>query len=155
MSTHTTHTRDAALRQLRRLTRWLIAGSILLTGVLTDVAANAFPGKTARASAHGRAKAATTRAKHRSASPDKTSTGSLKPPARAPEASPEPPPSSEATSTEESPAGGEPASGGEPAATPEPTHAEEPAAGAEPASESAPTPEPAPEALEPVVSGGS
>jgi hypothetical protein len=154
MSTHTTHTRDAALRQLRRLTRWLIAGSILLTGVLTDVAANAFPGKTARASAHGRAKATSTRAEHRSASPGKKSTGSLKPPARAPEASPEPRSSSESTSSEESPAG-EPASGGEPAATPEPTHAEEPAASAEPASESAPAPEPAPEVSEPVVSGGS
>lgn len=154
MSTHTTHTRDAALRELRRLTRWLIAGSILLTGVLTDVAANAFPGKAARASAHSRAKASTTRAEHRSASPGKTSTGPLKPPARAPEASPEAPSSSEATSSEESPAG-EPASGGEPAATPEHTPAGEPAASAQPASESAPTPEPAPEPSEPVVSGGS
>ena len=46
MRTHTTHARDAALRKLRRLNRWMIAGSIALTGVLADVAANAFPGKT-------------------------------------------------------------------------------------------------------------
>ena len=31
---HTTHTRDAALLRLRRINRWLIFGSILLTGVL-------------------------------------------------------------------------------------------------------------------------
>ena len=34
MRTHTAHTRDAALRQLRRANRWMIAGSVALTGVL-------------------------------------------------------------------------------------------------------------------------
>lgn len=43
-STHTGRSRDAALRRLTRVNRWMIAGSALLTGVLTDVAANAFPG---------------------------------------------------------------------------------------------------------------
>ena len=38
---HTTHTRDAALRDLQRINRWMIAGSVILTGVLSDVAANA------------------------------------------------------------------------------------------------------------------
>ena len=44
MTTHTTHSRDAALGRVRRLNRWLIAGSVVLTGVLTDAAANAFSG---------------------------------------------------------------------------------------------------------------
>ena len=38
--------RDAALRRLTRVNRWLIAASVTLTGVLTEVAAQAFPGKT-------------------------------------------------------------------------------------------------------------
>ena len=46
MRNHTTHTRDAALRRLSHINRWLVAGSIILTGVLADAAANAFPGKT-------------------------------------------------------------------------------------------------------------
>src|SRR5271165_1475618 len=54
MRIHTTHTRDAALYQLRRANRWLIAGSVLLTGVFTEAAASAFPGKTTKAPArHG------------------------------------------------------------------------------------------------------
>ena len=36
--------RDAALRRLDRVNRWLIAGSVALTGVFTEVAASAFPG---------------------------------------------------------------------------------------------------------------
>ncbi len=51
MRNHTTHTRDAALLRLSRINRWLVAGSIVLTGVLADVAAQAFPGKTKRSSA--------------------------------------------------------------------------------------------------------
>ena len=31
MRIHTTHTRDAALRELRRANRWLVAGSVVLT----------------------------------------------------------------------------------------------------------------------------
>jgi hypothetical protein len=45
---HTSRSRDAALRRLRRVNRWLIAGSATLTGVLTAVAASAFPGKTVK-----------------------------------------------------------------------------------------------------------
>ncbi len=45
MRNHTTHTRDAALRRLSHINRWLVAGSVVLTGVLADVAASAFPGK--------------------------------------------------------------------------------------------------------------
>jgi len=38
--------RDAAVARLGRLNRWLIAGSVVITGVLTDAAAQAFPGHT-------------------------------------------------------------------------------------------------------------
>lgn len=50
MDEHTPRTRDAALRRLRSANRWLIAGSVTLTGVFAAVAANAFPGKTLKAS---------------------------------------------------------------------------------------------------------
>src|SRR5437016_13920817 len=50
MRQHSTQTRDAGLRRLARANRWLIAGSVALTGVLTEVAAQAFPGKTLHAS---------------------------------------------------------------------------------------------------------
>jgi hypothetical protein len=42
----TPRARDASLRRLGRINRWLIAGSVALTGVLADVAANAFGGRT-------------------------------------------------------------------------------------------------------------
>ena len=42
---HSSHTRDAALRRLTSANRWLIAGSVALTGILAEVAAQAFPGK--------------------------------------------------------------------------------------------------------------
>lgn len=46
--------RDAALRRLARCNRWLLAGAVTLTGVLSEVAAQAFPGKTrANVSAKG------------------------------------------------------------------------------------------------------
>ncbi|MDQ6803732.1 MAG: hypothetical protein M3065_01925, partial [Actinomycetota bacterium] len=38
--------RDAALNRMRRINRWLIAGAVVVTGFLTDVAAQAFPGHT-------------------------------------------------------------------------------------------------------------
>jgi hypothetical protein len=79
MRKHTTEARDAALLKLRRVNRWLIAGSILLTGVLADVAASAFP---------GRKKAASSSTAHRSgAATKKGPTGVLAPPEKAPEAS--------------------------------------------------------------------
>src|SRR5258708_22717934 len=51
---HTPGTRDAALRRLARANRWLIGGSVALTGVLTDVAANAFSGHTVHTSSTGK-----------------------------------------------------------------------------------------------------
>ena len=55
---HTPATRDAALRRFARAKRWLLAGTVALTGALTAVAASAFPGK----SVNGAAGAASTQA---------------------------------------------------------------------------------------------
>lgn len=87
---HTTHTRDAALRQLGRINRWLIAGSVVLTGVLADVAASAFHGKTlgAKSSAGGR------HAKRSGSS--HTTTGVLRPPEQPPREGSESEPAQEA-----------------------------------------------------------
>ena len=79
MRNHTTHTRDAALLRLSRINRWLVAGSIVLTGVLADVAAQAFPGKTKRSSASSSA--------HRSTTHKSAPTGVLARPEQSPEAS--------------------------------------------------------------------
>lgn len=45
MSEHSA-ARDAALRRLAGCNRLLIVGSVLLAGLLTDVAAHAFPGRS-------------------------------------------------------------------------------------------------------------
>ncbi len=57
MRFHTTHVRDSSLRRLRRINRWMIAASVALTGLFTEAAAHAFPGKstTKPASANKRA----------------------------------------------------------------------------------------------------
>ncbi len=143
MRFHSQHTRDSSLRRLTRANRWLMAGSVALAGLLTEVTANAFPSKS---KASGSAKSHTSgRAPKRRAHAHKAPAKSLQAPAQAPQASPEAPvePSSEAAPAQE--AAPEPA----PEAAPE-TRAEP-----EPAPEAAPEPEPEPEASAPVVSGGS
>jgi hypothetical protein len=87
---HTTNARDAALKRLSRANRLLIAGSVVLTGVLSDVAANAFAGKTVGAAA---VKHATGRA--RTSSPRKAPRP-LTPPAEAPRSSEPPAPAAPA-----------------------------------------------------------
>jgi hypothetical protein len=144
--THTTHTRDAALRELKRVNRWLIAGSVVLTGVLADVAANAFPGKTTK-SAGAASKASKAHSKH-AGSASKTTTGVLRPPEQAPQAGTEAEsaptePAQEAAPQESAPAQQAPAQ----EAAPEQESA--------PAQEAAPSQEAAPEESGPVVSGGS
>ena len=135
MRLHSTHTRDSSLRKLSVINRWLIAASVTLTGVLTDVAAHAFPSKsthsTTKAGKHNSAKAQTSTPSHK-----------LNPPAEAPKAA------------TEAPAVEEPA--------PESAPAEEAAPTPEPAPEREAAPEPAPaqeapveEPSAPVVSGGS
>ncbi|HWF24907.1 MAG TPA: hypothetical protein VG275_05645 [Solirubrobacteraceae bacterium] len=43
--------RDAALYRMRRINRWMLAGAVVGTGLLTDVAAQAFPGHTIKRTA--------------------------------------------------------------------------------------------------------
>jgi hypothetical protein len=38
--------RDAGLRRISRLTRWLVAGALLLTAALSTIAARTFPGQS-------------------------------------------------------------------------------------------------------------
>ena len=38
--------RDAGLRRVSRLTRWLLAGALALTGAFSAIAAHSFPGTT-------------------------------------------------------------------------------------------------------------
>src|SRR5580704_10855564 len=109
---HTAGSRDAALRRLRRVNRWLVAGSALLTGLFVEFAASAFSGHPASA----RTAPARSKAHH-------TSTKPLSPP-------PQPP---RATQTTPAPAEAEREA---PAQAPTPS---EPAA---PAPEAAPEPAP-------------
>jgi hypothetical protein len=81
--------RDAALRRLSRCNRWLLAGSVMLTGVFTEVAAQAFPGKTRTAKGAGtNANASRSRhhATHIHATHKLSPAKALKSPAQAPEA---------------------------------------------------------------------
>jgi DNA polymerase-3 subunit gamma/tau len=153
MRTHATYTRDAALRKLARINRWMIAGSVALTGVLSEVAAQAFPGRT-KASA---ASATRRGAAHPSSRSTRARPAPLTPPATAPSTTTQAAPET----VQESPRSTEPAPESDPApqsapqesAPAESTHESTPA----PARESAPSPEPAPaqESPAPVVSGGS
>jgi hypothetical protein len=45
MSPHDSDRRDSSLRKLALANRWLLAGSVALTGVLTEVAAQVLPGR--------------------------------------------------------------------------------------------------------------
>ena len=161
---HTTHTRDAALLRLRRVNRWVIMGSIVLAGVLTDVAANAFPGRTKSASGSS----SESHKKHHSKG--SAPTGVLAPPGSAPEhtgesssgssgsAPPSEGSSGEGSSSSEGSAGGGGSSGGESpsgeAHTPETSSAPEASSGGQSSSEGQSS-EPSGEASAPVVSGGS
>src|ERR1700677_354290 len=141
MRTHTAHARDAALRELHRINRWLIAGSVVLTGVLTDAAAHAFPGKTIKQDPTSKTSGAQGHpngsAGNAPAQPWRTTTESLRPPAQAPLPAPEPP------------APQQPAAPQESAPTQTTPGQESP-----PPVESAPAPAPTPEPP-PVTSGAS
>jgi hypothetical protein len=155
---HTTHTRDAALRELGRLNRWLVAGSVVLTGAFAEAAANAFPGKTSKPTAARGAKSSAVRAH----TPAKTTTHPLQPPAQAPQAAAEAQSSTQAAPAQESAPAQETHESAPESAPAQESHesapAQEPAPEPEthesaPAQE--PAPEPEPEASAPVVSGGS
>lgn len=151
MRHHATNTRDAALRKLARINRWMIAGSVALTGVLSEVAAQAFPGKAKASSSSTAAKHGATRSSH--AAPERPTP--LAPPSTAPGTTTEAAPETvqEAPRSAEAPAESAPApeSAQEPSAPQESAPESAPA----PAPESAPAPEPAPQQEAPVISGGS
>ena len=98
MSHRPTSTRDAALKRLSHVNRWLVAGSVALTGVFAEVAASAFPGKTVKSA--GASAGSHAKAKHRSKAP----AASIKPPAQVPQASTttEPAPTEESAPPQES-----------------------------------------------------
>jgi hypothetical protein len=136
MRTDSTRSRDAALRRLRNANRWLIAASVAATGVLTEVAAQAFPGRTIKTSAATRA----VRSGSAGGSAARGKPTPLRPPAQAPESSASSEssnPSESSAPNESSPPAGE-ASG----------EAASPAQGTPPAEGSGQAPEA-------VVSGGS
>lgn len=156
----TVQTRDAALGRLSRINRLLIAGSVTLTGVFADVAANAFPGRTLHSDSKSTPNQSSQNG-HSAQAHDSHSDGPLRAPAEAPKPAGEgtsesTPPEQPASTTESRPStesapAQEPA-GSESKSTPEsaPTHEPTPEA----AHESAPAP-PANEQPAPVVSGGS
>lgn len=147
----TRHSRDAGLRRLARANRWLIAGSALLTGVLTDVAAQAFPGHKAPSRREGAARAADrAHAHHALRAPSATPKAATRQTTQTAPAPAETQTETQAPApaeVEQAPAPVEEAHTATPEAATQPppaeTHEEAPA----------PAPEPAPEA--PVVSGGS
>jgi hypothetical protein len=132
---HTSHSRDAALRRLRSANRWLIAGSAALTGLLTDVAANAFSG-------HSKPSGDASAKRHRS-------TKKLQPPPQAPR------PATTAQQTTPQPAPAEPEAPAESPAPAEETPSRAPETNVEAAPAETHEAAPAPEPSEPVVSGGS
>ncbi|HWX97365.1 MAG TPA: hypothetical protein VNZ01_11000 [Solirubrobacteraceae bacterium] len=149
MPTHSTNARDAALQRLRRTNRWLIAGSVVLTGVLSDVAANAFAGKTIKAGANAKKSGGSS-----SAGSSRVKAQPLSPPAQAPQGSTttEAPPSQE--SSQAAPSQESQQSAPESSQQPAPSQeSQQPA----PSQEAAPSQQAAPsqEAAPPAVSGGS
>jgi outer membrane biosynthesis protein TonB len=138
---HSADSRDSALRRLANSNRWLLAGSVALTGVLSEVAAQAFPGKTLKSKVSATGPSSTTRLYHSSGQ-----VSTLKPPAQAPTAPTE-------QHTEPTPQAA-PEQHTEP--TPQAAPEQQPAPAEQPAPTPEPTPTPAPEtSAPPVVSGGS
>jgi hypothetical protein len=134
--------RDAALLKLSRVNRWVIAGSVALTALLSEVAAQAFPGKTVNASAAAKTGQAQTRASKSSGGSSTTSPGALQPPAQAPQAAPESAPQESAPAQEPTESA--------PAQEPRESAPAQESTPAQPAQEAAPSQESAP-----TVSGGS
>jgi hypothetical protein len=82
--------REAGLRKITLAKRWLVAGSVTLTGVLAAVAANAFPGKPVKASGAALTDEASTNAASSGSAQQATensqgSSSSLTPPSQAPQ----------------------------------------------------------------------
>jgi hypothetical protein len=143
MRQSTSHTRDAALRRISHANRWLIAGSVALTGLLADVAANAFPGRTLHKGAHG----ARSLGKGASRSTTSTQQQSVQPPLAPPESAS----SAGSGESEEGSAAGEGGSAQAPPASEAQPAQEAPSGEAAQSQQQAPAQESEP----PVVSGGS
>ncbi len=142
---HSSSGRDAALDRLRVINRSILAGSVALTAIFADTAANTFAGGTSQAK---RASARHASASKKSKAADPARPSPLLPPAESPSGSSEHEPEPEATPTQEPAPSSEAAPQTEETA-PEVQATEEPRVEAEP--EQAPE-----EAAEPpVVSGGS
>lgn len=83
---HSPQARDDGLRKVALIKRWLIAGSVALTGVFTAVAAHALPGKGAGSSAVQSASSARSGEVPTSVNENsESSPGSLSAPAQAPQ----------------------------------------------------------------------
>jgi hypothetical protein len=151
---HSALARDAALRRLRSVNRWLIAGSVALTGVLTEVAAQAFPGKTLGRSSTNSHRRARSSGKSGAAG---SSSRPLAPPSEAPEASSSDPSTGDSPSSPEAPGEGAPAQEASPSGQAPGASEGAPAGEASPSQETAAPTEapPARESPEAVVSGGS
>jgi hypothetical protein len=146
MRPHTTHTRDSAVRRLSLSTRWMIAGSVALTGALSEVAAQAFPGKTLKATgphASSAAKAGGARYSH-----SQSSSSPLAAPSRVPQSTPE-----RTTERQATPERTKATPEAHSEATPEAHSEAAPEARSEATHETSTPAQAAPEA--PVVSGGS
>jgi hypothetical protein len=154
MRDHTSHTRDAALFQLSRINRWMIAGSVVLTGVFTEIAAHAFPGKAAkpRAAAEHGASPKTSKGSSGGTSEKPLAAPSQAPQAQEPRAQEAAPPQESAAPAEPAAPESAPPEGGSEAAPQEPAHE---AAPSEPAPQQEAPREPGPEPSGPVISGGS
>lgn len=90
--------RDSALRRLLLAKRWILAVSLALTGALSGLAANAFPGKTIKTPASG---ATTGQGPAGTSSSTEGSSSSLTPAEQAPQ-SPEQPESGSPAGEQES-----------------------------------------------------
>jgi hypothetical protein len=143
MRSHSTHVRDNSLRRLSRINRWLVAGSVALTGFFAEAAAHAFSGKASTkpkpAAKHDQLHSR--RHRHTSAGQSALSPKALRPPQQAPQATTDTAPESEPAPAQES--------------APAPAPAQETAPEPEIADESASEPAPQQESAPPVVSGGS
>ncbi|MHB8492477.1 MAG: hypothetical protein ACYDA6_09745 [Solirubrobacteraceae bacterium] len=164
---HTPRSRDAALAKLTNVKRLLFAGTTALTGALTVVAANAFPGRTVKANA---STADGTGPSTVNVRPGGAQQSEEPAPLQRPTQTPRPSsesgtPGSEETGSSSSPSGGEASSGSESGAPESSTGSGEATPSApsgsgspsgEPAAEAPASEAPATSAPEtPVVSGGS
>jgi hypothetical protein len=78
--------RETALRRLLHAKRWILAVSLALTGALTGLAANAFPGKTIKAPASGAtSEQGTSESSSSTGTSTEGSSGSLSPPEQSPQ----------------------------------------------------------------------